>query len=567
MSQDDADQTKGTVGEVPAPPGDDATDNRGSGWVLPFWLNPATVKGSLAILVGLSLLYAPRISESLLQLVLGLGLIVAGLSDLWFKLLRRGRRRFGGVIEAVAAIAAGIGLLVWPNATVGIIGLILALYLLTRGLVAVVGALRQRRHDDRWKLDFSRGSLALALGLIALIIPAAVLVGFTVFLAAAAVIVGGVMLSYGLRVRSAAESADIDAESVSFIMVSWIRDRDVGDPRRDEIGESLFFEQPSQVAKLASWWVMLLLSVAIATFGIMQDSTAVVIGAMLIAPLMTPILGSAAAIVNAWPGRLKRSILLVFLGVTAAVGLAFIIGQWLPTIFPLATNSQITSRVSPNLIDMLIALAAGAAGAYASVDRRVSSSIAGVAIAVALVPPLGVVGLQLQAGELSDASGAFLLFLTNFVSIILSAILVFLLTGYADLKRLRENRDSFGAGLRTVVFAALLILVPLVFTGQGVISSASRQASAQDAVAEWLGEDSTLDTVRVTVEDFAVDVLLSGNGSVPQLSDLEEDLTEAFGGPVSIRVEYIPAEVQIYTAEDGLTQYGVPTMAPDPSGG
>ena len=567
MSQDDADQTKGTVGEVPSPPGDDATDNRGSGWVLPFWLNPATVKGSLAILVGLSLLYAPRISESLLQLVLGLGLIVAGLSDLWFKLLRRGRRRFGGVIEAVAAIAAGIGLLVWPNATVGIIGLILALYLLTRGLVAVVGALRQRRHDDRWKLDFSRGSLALALGLIALIIPAAVLVGFTVFLAAAAVIVGGVMLSYGLRVRSAAESADIDAESVSFIMVSWIRDRDVGDPRRDEIGESLFFEQPSQVAKLASWWVMLLLSVAIATFGIMQDSTAVVIGAMLIAPLMTPILGSAAAIVNAWPGRLKRSILLVFLGVTAAVGLAFIIGQWLPTIFPLATNSQITSRVSPNLIDMLIALAAGAAGAYASVDRRVSSSIAGVAIAVALVPPLGVVGLQLQAGEYSDASGAFLLFLTNFVSIILSAILVFLLTGYADLKRLRENRDSIGAGLRTVVFAALLILVPLVFTGQGVISSASRQASAQDAVAEWLGEDSTLDTVRVTVEDFAVDVLLSGNGSVPQLSDLEEDLTEAFGGPVSIRVEYIPAEVQIYTAEDGLTQYGVPTMAPDPSGG
>ena len=567
MSQDDADQTKGTVGEVPSPPGDDATDNRGSGWVLPFWLNPATAKGSLAILVGLSLLYAPRISESLLQLVLGLGLIVAGLSDLWFKLLRRGRRRFGGVIEAVAAIAAGIGLLVWPNATVGIIGLILALYLLTRGLVAVVGALRQRRHDDRWKLDFSRGSLALALGLIALIIPAAVLVGFTVFLAAAAVIVGGVMLSYGLRVRSAAESADIDAESVSFIMVSWIRDRDVGDPRRDEIGESLFFEQPSQVAKLASWWVMLLLSVAIATFGIMQDSTAVVIGAMLIAPLMTPILGSAAAIVNAWPGRLKRSILLVFLGVTAAVGLAFIIGQWLPTIFPLATNSQITSRVSPNLIDMLIALAAGAAGAYASVDRRVSSSIAGVAIAVALVPPLGVVGLQLQAGEYSDASGAFLLFLTNFVSIILSAILVFLLTGYADLKRLRENRDSIGAGLRTVVFAALLILVPLVFTGQGVISSASRQASAQDAVAEWLGEDSTLDTVRVTVEDFAVDVLLSGNGSVPQLSDLEEDLTEAFGGPVSIRVEYIPAEVQIYTAEDGLTQYGVPTMAPDPSGG
>ncbi len=527
-------------------------------------MNPATVKGVLAILVGLSLLYAPQISESLLQVVLGLGLIVAGLSDLWFKIRRDQRTRFSGALEAFAAVAAGIGLLTWPAATIGVIGLILALYLLARGAVVVIRSLRQRRHNAKWKLDFSRGSLLLALGLIAVVIPSAVLVGFTVFLAAMAVVVGGVMLSYGLRPRSAAESADIDAESVSYIMVNWIADLDVGDPRRDEIGDALFFEQPSQVAKLTSWWVMLLLSVAIATFGIMQDSTAVVIGAMLIAPLMTPILGSAAAIVNAWPGRLKNSIILVVLGVVAAVGLAFIIGQWLPTIVPLATNSQITSRVSPNLIDMLIALAAGAAGAYASVDRRVSSSIAGVAIAVALVPPLGVVGLELQAQEFSNASGAFLLFLTNFVSIILAAILVFLLTGYADLKRLRANRDAFGAGLRTVLFAALLILVPLVFTGQGVISSASRQASAQLAVAEWLGEDSTLDTVRVTVDDLAVDVLLSGNGTVPPLSELEEDLTEAFGSPASIRVEYIPAEVQTYTPEDGLTQYGVPTLAPDP---
>ena len=566
MSQDGADHnTKGTVGEVPTPPRAGTADLGARGRVLPYWVNPASVKGTLAIVVGLNLLYAPRISESLLQMVLGLGLIVAGLSDLWFKLRRQRRSRFGGILEAITAIADGIGLLVWPNATVAAVGLILALYLLIRGLVTVVGSLRQRRHDDRWALDFSRGSLAFGLGVIALIIPSAVIVGFAVFLAAVLVVVGGVMLGYGLRARTAAESNDLDAESVSQIMVHWIRDRDVGDARRDEIGESLFFEQPSRVAKLSSWWVMLLLSVAIATFGIMQDSTAVVIGAMLIAPLMTPILGSAAAIVNAWPARLRRSITLVVLGVAAAVALAFIVGQWLPTIVPLDTNSQITSRISPNLVDMLIALAAGAAGAYASVDRRVSSSIAGVAIAVALVPPLGVVGLELQAGKFTNASGAFLLFLTNFVSIILAAILVFLLTGYADLKRVGENRETIGAALRTVIFAALVILVPLVFTAQGVISSASRQAAAQEAVAEWLGENSTLDTVRVNVKDFDVDVLLTGNGTVPPLADLEKDLTEAFGSPASIRVEYIPAEVQTYTSRDGLTQYGVPTMAPDPA--
>ena len=574
MTEDDADHANGTVSEsghakgavgaATAPPPVDGSEDRPTGRTLPYWVNPATVKGTVALLVGFNLLYAPKISEVLLQLVLGIALIVAGLSDLWFKIRHKRRTISGSVLEPLAAIVAGIGLLAWPDATVGVIGLILAVYLVTRGLVVVVRSLRQRRHDDRWVLDFSRGALAVALGMIALIIPDAVLVGFVAFLAAAAVVIGGIMLSYGLRAKTAAERTDIDAESVSQIMVDWIADRDVGDPRRDEIGDALFFEQPSLTAKLTSWWVMLLLSVAIATFGIIQDSTAVVIGAMLIAPLMTPILGAAAAIVNAWPGRVKQSIILVFLGVTASVGLAFAIGQWLPTIVPLATNSQITSRVSPNLVDMLIALAAGAAGAYASVDRRVSSSIAGVAIAVALVPPLGVVGLLIQAGEFTDAMGAFLLFLTNFVSIILAAILVFLLTGYADLKRLVENRDTVGAALRTVLFAALVIMVPLVFTAEGIISTAGRQASAQEAVEEWLGADSTLDTVRVTVEDFSVDVLLSGNGIVPPLSELEEDLTEAFGSPASIRVEYIPAQVQIYTPEDGLTQYGVPALRPDP---
>jgi uncharacterized hydrophobic protein (TIGR00271 family) len=573
MTEDEADQVTGAgagtgtgTGEV-GPPAAHGPDHPSTRRALPPWVNPATVKGVLVILVGLSLLYAPKISESLLQAVLGLGLIVAGLSDLWFTLRRERRTRFGGVLEAVVAIVAGIGLLVWPNVTVGVVGLVLALYLLVRGLVTVLASLRQRRHDRRWVLDFSRGSLSFGLGAIALIMPGAVLAGFLVFVAALAVVVGGVMFGYGLRGAAAEGSRDLDAQTVSQIVVHWIGDRDVGAARRDEIGEALFFEQPARVAKLVSWWVMLLLSVAIATFGILQDSTAVVIGAMLIAPLMTPILGSAAAIVNAWPGRLLRSISLVVLGVAAAVGLAFLIGQWLPSIVPLAANSQITSRVSPNLVDMLIALAAGAAGAYANVDRRVSSSIAGVAIAVALVPPLGVVGLELQAREFNEASGAFLLFLTNFVSIILAAILVFLLTGYADLARVGQNRETIGAALRTVVFAALMILVPLVFTAQGVISSAARQASAQAAVAEWLGEDTTLDTVQVTVDDLSVDVLLRGNGTVPPLADLQDDLTEAFGSPASVRVEYIPSEVQTYTPQDGLSQFGVPTLAPDPSAG
>ncbi len=524
----------------------------------PSWFNPATVKGIAGISGGLLVLYAPDQGEELVGLIVAIGLVVTGFSDLWFKARGRGVTRYRGVGEAVLAIVAGLVLLAWPQLTLGVLALTLSIYLIVRGSGVALSALRARRQATRWGLDLSRGMLFVALGTIGLIIPGALQLGLFASLAVVAVVVGTVMLTYGLRSRTDEELVDLDAATVSQIMIRSVRDRDVGDPRREEIGSGLFFEGPDSLGKLASWWVMLLLSVAIATFGVMQDSTAVVIGAMLIAPLMTPILGTAAGIANAWPRRVAMSIGLVALGVAAAVGLAFILGQWLPTIVPLSANSQITSRVNPNLVDMLIALAAGAAGAYATVNRRVSASIAGVAIAVALVPPLAVVGLNLQAHLWTDAWGAFLLFLTNFVSIILAAVLVFLLTGYMDLDRLERNRDQVIGALTTVVIAGLVILVPLVFTVEGVVSTASRQQSAQEAVDAWLGPDTQLTVTSVIVDGADVEVLLSGTGDVPALAELGASLTAAFGSPASIRVEYTPTQVQLYSSETGPVELGGP---------
>ena len=519
----------------------------------PRWVNPATIKGILALAAGMSLLYAPRVSGDVLQVLVAVGLVVAGASDLRFKLRSRGPARIRGAVESLLTMGAGIALLVWPDLSTRLIGVGVALYLIARGIAIISGSLGQRRRDQRWALDLSRGVLLVALGLLTMLIPESLIAGLLAGLAAAALVVGAILLAYGLRAHTNTELVDLDAASVSQIMIDWIRDRDVGDERRGEIGEGLFFEAPNHVAKLVSWWVMLLLSVAIATFGIMQDSTAVVIGAMLIAPLMTPMLGAAAAIVNSWRVRIVNSLLLVTAGVIAAVSLAVIIGQWLPTIVPLEGNSQVTSRISPNLIDMLIALAAGAAGAYANVDRRVSSSIAGVAIAVALVPPLGVVGLTLQAGLYQESRGAFLLFLTNFVSIILAATLVFFLTGYANLARLREHREYVAAVLSSVLLAGLIIMVPLVFTSEGVLATAKRQSDAQAAVDAWVGEDSGLTVSRVSVDGVLVEVLLSGAGEVPPLVELEQVISQDFGRPATLRVAYVPALVQTYSQQEGLS--------------
>lgn len=515
----------------------------------PFWLNPASIKGTLAIAAGLFILVAPDVSAVLIRLTLGVTLIVVGASDLWFGLRRHVEGRFRQIAEAIVAMGMGVVLLVHPAAELRAVSIIAALYLTIRGFAVVGVSLSHRQKGLPWAADVTRGVLFVALAAVVVVIPDGLIRAAVALGAAGAVVLGAVILGHGIRRRSDDELVDLDVASVSGLVGDWLHERDVGDERRDEIGDGFFFEEPERFSKLTSWWVMLLLSVAIATFGIIQDSTAVVIGAMLIAPLMVPILGVGAGIVNAWRHRVISSALLVLAGATAAIGLGFIMGQWVPIIVPLAENSQVISRVNPNLIDMLIALAAGAAGAYANVDRRVSDSIAGVAIAVALVPPLGVVGLTLQAGLFEDSMGAVLLFLTNLVSIILAATVVFFLSGYAPYRRLVEDRAEITAFLRTVALAALVIVIPLSLTADRAVTGTARQATANEAVSEWV-EGLEISVVSVDVQGAEVEVRLSGADDPPALADLEETLTEDFGEMVSLRVEHAPTTVQIYPEQD-----------------
>lgn len=515
--------------------------------VEPFWLNPATIKGTIAIAAGVLLLAAPNLSALLLRLSVGIALLVGGTSDIWFGIRRKTPRRLRSILEGVLSLGFGALVIVLPTETVRGISILGAVYLVVRGLAAIVSAFNLRRTGQPWGVHVVRGLLYLTVAALLLVLPDSFVELTIGAIAAAAVIVGGIMLSFGIRERSDNELIDLDVASVTELINDWLQERDLGGKQRDEIGEGFFFEPPERTAKLASWWVMLLLSVAIATFGIIQDSTAVVIGAMLIAPLMVPILGVGAGIVNAWRTRVVASTALVFAGAGSAIALAFILGQWLPIIVPLAENSQVTSRVAPNLIDMLIALAAGSAGAYANVNDRVSDSIAGVAIAVALVPPLGVVGLTLQAGMFDDAWGALLLFLTNLVSIILAASVVFFLTGYAPITNLKENRAEVFAWLRTVTLAALLILIPLVLTAQNVLTDTANQRIATEDVAEWL-DGTSLTAISIDVTGSQVDIFTTGPEDVPSLTELENSLEEGFGEPVQIRVEH--ARTQVVTSNE-----------------
>lgn len=526
--------------------------------------NPATVKGAIAVVAGVTIIALPGLSQTLVELTLGAALVAAGLYDLWFGLTGRGDQRSSRILallRGLAAVGVGVLLLLASQETLAVIVFILGFYLVFRGLTSLVTGLVGRDRSQRTaRLTIGFGSLAL--GVLAITSPASVSDGIIVSGAVISIIVGMILLSYGLRAGAPTSGRpQIVQSATSEILWDWVRTEDVGTRRRDELADSLYFENPGRMQKLAAWWVMLLLSVSIATFAVLQDSTAVVIGAMLIAPLMTPILGLSGALVNGWTHRAAASSALVAAGVAASIALAFVISAWVPDLVSFDANTQISSRVQPTFVDMLIALAAGAAGAFATVNVRVASSIAGVAIAVALVPPLGVVGVALQNLRFDDALGAFILFLTNFVSIVLAAAGVFVLTGFAESTNLRARSRQILSTLAPFGALALVVLVPLVFTAEGILASATQQRTAQAAVTDWIGEDSRLLLQQVTVDGDTVTVLLTGSQTLPSASALHDDLTDALGTSIELIVRYTPG-VQVTVDQNGEVEGERPDVLP-----
>ena len=230
--------------------------------------------------------------------------------------------------------------------------------------------------------------------------------------------------------------------------------REVSPDREQWILKEL--EEASQLH--APFFVLVATSAVIATFGLLLNSPAVIIGAMLVAPLMTPIFSLSAALIRGRSTLLKRALRTEAYGVGLAVLVAVFIGLLVPE--PDLTH-EILSRTQPTLLDLAVALAAGLAGAFALVREEISPALPGVAIAVALLPPLGVVGLGLSMRRLDVAGGALVLFLANFVAIHLVSAGVFYLSGLATHTVERNPRvllKNFGA-------AVVLLVVMAVFLG------------------------------------------------------------------------------------------------------
>jgi uncharacterized hydrophobic protein (TIGR00271 family) len=254
----------------------------------------------------------------------------------------------------------------------------------------------------------------------------------------------------------------------------------------ERMRDALFFDGASAGPKYSRFWLLLMLAAVIASAGVIADSTATVTGAMIVAPLMTPILGMALAAALTDRRNLRRSILLVLGGTASVIAIGYMLG--LLSINPVVAevNSQVAGRVSPRLIDLVAALATGAVGAFALSRSDISDTLPGVAIAISLVPPLAVVGLTMESGAYAEAAGALLLFVTNVTAILASGTTVFALYGIH-----RHAAPRTGAARRgsrtTIVIVAMVIMVavPLAVSSVQVARATAQEAAVRSAATSW----------------------------------------------------------------------------------
>ena len=253
----------------------------------------------------------------------------------------------------------------------------------------------------------------------------------------------------------------------------------------ERMSDALFIVGPLRGRPSSRFWVLLLLSAIIATSGVVANSTATVIGAMIVAPLMTPILGIALAVVLADRHHLLKSVAFVLGGALVVIAIAYLIGLASHPIDDFVGNSQVSGRISPKLIDLLAALATGTVGAFALVRSDISDTLPGVAIAISLVPPLAVVGLLLEVGRYEDAAQAGLLFGTNVAAIVATGTIVLLAYRVRDAAVTAGQEVGRISGKTLAVVGALVILVAIPLTlGSRAVANDEQITSIGRPIAE-----------------------------------------------------------------------------------
>ena len=233
-------------------------------------------------------------------------------------------------------------------------------------------------------------------------------------------------------------------------------------------------------ALTGSYLAMNAAATLLAGFGLLQNSPAVIIGAMLIAMLFGPLVGIALGLAEANLSLLGRSLLGEIVGAAWVLAIGYLVGM---ASLKLSLGSEILSRTSPNILDLLIGLVGGIAGGFTYVSTGLSGVVVGVAIATALVPPLTSCGILLAHRLPGLAAGAFLLFLANFTAIVIGAMIIFWLAGH------RPHAADYAHKVLAPRLIALLLLAILSVHFTATFRRTVAQSLLESAIRKTLSTE------------------------------------------------------------------------------
>ncbi len=297
------------------------------------------------------------------------------------------------------------------------------------------------------------------------------------------------------------------------------------------------------------FYVMVVVSTLIAGFGLITNSTAVVIGAMLVAPLMTPIFGISLALVREDADLMNRAIRAEVMGMFMAVAMGYGVGFLLISVDPyISITPEMLSRTRPNLADLAVAVLAGLAGAYALIDEKISPALPGVAIATAIVPPLGNSGLCLAFGAYNGALGSFLLFFTNFISILLVSSILFYRAGMHRVAGITDSdRIVRKVGLTAVGF--VIMVVVLAHSLIGITRHRITEHEIKDRLTVELAAytPSGIDELQTNIRNGEVHAMAQIHTPVKVDSNIikrmEDQLAEKLGMPVNLVIREVSTNI------------------------
>lgn len=326
-----------------------------------------------------------------------------------------------------------------------------------------------------------------------------------------------------LVARSQEHSAD---QAQNRRRLSWLRPV-LADIEQDQI----VWGAQDTAAPSLDYFVLIIVASMLASLGLLLDSGAVVIGAMLVAPLMGPIVSFGVGLVTARFRLLRQAAVTVALGILTAFAVGFILGKLVPLNAP---TQELLGRGYPSILDAGVAVGAGFIAAYATARRGIPAALSGVAIAAALVPPVNAFGLNLAFGETRLALGAALLFCANMVSIALVAALVFFWLGMRP-RRLPNYRHRlrYAAILTTLVLMVPVLVIMLNF-GRRV----STERISDSAVKAVLAPAQVLDIAVVDHDPVVVQATIMTSDELPRetVNIAQDILSSDLGEPVKLQV-------------------------------